>query len=201
MNNVKIRVLFSDTTYDIIIGECITNTKTIKEGHIVAVVMDYQDHTFKAYYHNNHIVTIPRHFLIPLTCSADISAHFIPIIKNSPVIHTIVNHPSKNLLIISKCYNVFHLLQRMIPHKHLDWAPTKTSNLDKYKPDCIIDISDIDITPRAILNVAYDILHNIIKNEANVCSNIEFIHLNNPQCVHALRNSPTCTRFFKVCVH
>jgi hypothetical protein len=187
-----IRVLYSDTTYDVVVGENIHTNK------IVAAIIDYN-----SYIHPNsptdidNIVYIPESSLIEI--KLDNPAHAIPIIKNAPIISEIANHPSLELIIVCPCYNIFYLLQKIVHNKKLIWsqttpAPAHTHIINKARIP-IVDVTSISTNPQDILSIAKSLLSQL----KYVSSNIEYVNMTEPGFGESIRHSPTTTRFFKVC--
>lgn len=198
MHLIEISVLYSDTTYDILIGKT-------KVGRIVAVVADYVSMEINII--SKNVIKVPDKFIIdlPQTVEDTNYAHMIPLIKNAPVIHDILENQDSEILYIisSPCYNVYHLLKRLFPTINMQWAQfvndikkIKTKN-KSYKTKVIDLFSQEAFTPREIMQAA----EAIISHFNTFHTSIEYIDMKSPYFIESLRTSPTNTRFFKICVH
>jgi len=188
-----IRVLYSDTTYDVIIGE------VIQTNEVVAAVIDYDVYTSDTTISSN-IIRVPDEYLIRFITEIkkEDYAHTIPIIKHAPHIFEIMTHPSEELIIVSPCYNVFNLIQRLVPNKTLTRKNEKPENSDIP----IVDLTSISTSPPKVLQLARTLISDMSRQNRRYSSDIEFIKMRQPGFTNALcRSSPNFTRFFKVCVH
>ena len=183
-----IRVIYSDTLFDIVIGLC--------GQEYVAAFMDYTNiGSWESI--EGDALCVEEEYVIPIP-EAVCSPKLIPVLQNSHIIHEVLNHTAHDIVLVGN-FNVGLLVQNLVKGKNVMWYPTESMIPASKKQIFTYHLDAHGADPKYTLQCAVDLIE---KYKMVASNNIEYINMFEPWYVQGLMRAPSPTsRFFKVCVH
>ena len=151
---VKIQISYSNNNYDEIVGYLLEDCDGYNKGDMVYVFLDYDSNDLKI---NNELLTISKDNILKIT-DIESCILLLPVIKYGTIILNIIEELKLTIdsHIEIKCpYNIYHLFNKFLKCKHLNWVSEKD----------IIKCSDVTIIIKGDIVIASNqntiITHNL----------------------------------------